>query len=119
MKKIERLAIVVIILMVVSVFASFFADVKTIQWLGVKSAEQIQLRAKIWASLRVLVLGLVHAGVGVWLFFLAKKSNAAKWIWGLFGLVFDLIAVVLYYLIEIHTLLRVQREGPAATQDET
>jgi hypothetical protein len=40
--------------------------------------------------------------VGIWLFVQARKSEDTPWIWLLFGLVYGLIAAVLFFLLRVN-----------------
>jgi len=42
---------------------------------------------------------LVNIGAGLWLFLAARKEKLAQWVWGLFGLFFGLLGVVVYFVL--------------------
>jgi len=41
---------------------------------------------------------IIHIGVGIWLFNLARQEKATPWIWLLFGIFFGPLAAVFFFL---------------------
>jgi len=52
-------------------------------------------------SIKTAIASLVQIGVGIWLFKQAKRDGNSPFVWGLFGFVFSITAVVLYLLTEL------------------
>ena len=103
MKKIELLAIVIVILALVSSVTSMIYQYFIMRLLPVEEIGKITMVQSAFAISAKIIRSLVEIGIGVWLFAVAKKEkNAMPWLWGLFGLFFRLIAVVLFYVIKIY-----------------
>jgi RsiW-degrading membrane proteinase PrsW (M82 family) len=51
---------------------------------------------------------IIYIGASIWLYKEAKTNNNKPWLWALLGLFGGLIAVVLWYLKKIHSLLSAQ-----------
>ena len=102
MKGIEKVAIILIILMIVSLIFSTFSNLFVVRIYSRDYLTYINLQTKIVSGIFFIFGMLVRIGVAIWLFFLARRHQAQPWIWCLFGLVFGLIAAVLFYLIRIY-----------------
>jgi uncharacterized membrane protein len=100
-KRLEKLAIIAIVLW----FASLVLD--PILMLLVARLASPESFATVTAidvmpiSIKNIVSILIHIGVAAWLFKQAKRDGNSPWIWTLFGLVFSIIAVIMYLLSEL------------------
>ena len=102
MKSIEKVAIILIILAVVTIFFSTFSNFFIIHIFSSHYITYINMQTRILSGIFLIFGMLVRIGVAIWLFSLAKRHQAQPWIWCLFGLVFGLIAAILFYLIRIY-----------------
>jgi hypothetical protein len=57
---------------------------------------------------------LIAIGCGIWLFKEAQKEKQGKWMWCLLGLLFQLQAIVIFYLYIILQELRLRRTANQA-----
>ena len=106
MKGIEKVAIVLIILTVITVIFSYFSNVFVARIYGPDFLTYMNLQTRIASGIIFFFGVLVHIGVAIWLFILARRHQAQPWIWCLFGLFFGLIAAILFYLIRIYESLK-------------
>lgn len=109
-ERIERIAIVVLILWVVSFIPNPLTTIVVARMYGHDEFQQFQFLKSVLASISILLTWGVHIAIGVWLFFEAKRNQKSKWSWLLFGIVFGLVAVVLFVLLQIHADLRTRKE---------
>ena len=99
--KVEKFAIVIIILWLVTLFVSPFLF--NIIFLNFLDLETFSALSTMETTINLALLFLRHIvefAIGVWLFFHAKSMNSAKWLWLMLGFVFGINAVILYYLIQ-------------------
>ena len=59
-------------------------------------------------TIRSLISIMVNLAIGIWLFIQARQSNNVPWIWLLFGLIYGLIAAVLFYILRIYESQRLE-----------
>ena len=103
MKKIELLAIVIVVLALVSSFTSIIYQCVIIRLIPVEEIGKITMAQSAFIAIAKIIRSLVEIGIGVWLFVVARKEkNTMPWLWGLFGFFFGLIAVVLFYAVKIY-----------------
>ena len=102
MKKLEWLAIVVIVLLISSKFLSFFGTSLISRLYGPEYAGVLTTNIKLIVTIRSLISIMVNLAIGIWLFIQARQSNNVPWIWLLFGLIYGLIAAVLFYILRIY-----------------
>jgi len=118
-KKIEGFAIVIIILGVVSKISTIFMSQLT-EWClgGGRQHEAMNLEARTMLTVWNVLYLLVNLGVASWLFVVAGKVRRSKWIWALFGLMYGLMAAILYFLLdfieEIRGIRNTGSEQPGA-----
>jgi hypothetical protein len=105
MKGVEKAAIILIILMIATIIFSYFSNFFVVQLYGPEFFTPMNLQTKIASGIILIFRMLVHIGVAIWLFSLARKQQAQPWVWCLFGLCFGLIAAVLFYLIRLYNAL--------------
>ena len=109
-KRIEQLAIIVLILWVVSLIPNPLMTIVAARMYGHAEYMQFQFMQSALAAGQILLAGAVHIGVGIWLFLEARRGEKAKWVWLLFGVVFGLVAVVLFILLQIREELATRKE---------
>ena len=103
MKKIELLAIVLVVLALVSSGTSMIYQYAIMRLLPAEEIGKITIAQSALVAVAKIIKSLVVIGIGVWLFVIARKEkNSTPWLWGLFGLFFGLIAVILFYAIKIY-----------------
>ena len=67
--------------------------------------------SETWRSISMLMVALVNIGAAAWLMTESARQAANRWIWGLFGLLFGLIGVIVFYVVLIfRTVERDQSE---------
>lgn len=106
MKKIEKLALIVLVLMILSMVASPLTLILMNRLYGPTVQVQYSVLTRTMASMTILCRYLVNIGVGIWLFVLARLEKATPLLWLLFGLTFGLIAAVLFFLIKTYEAVR-------------
>ena len=102
MKKLECLALVLIILFVLATFLSVFGDWVFARLYGREFMSKSNAQLKVITLVRSVLSIIVHLAVGIWLFVQARQAKGTPWIWLLFGLVYGLLAVVLFFLLKIY-----------------
>lgn len=96
-KKYEKLAFGLIGLLLLSHIFPIARDVYLAHVYGAIGAPPMV--KKEWASASVLFAHLVNVGVAIWLFMDASRERVSRWIWGIFGLVFGLLGLVVFYVL--------------------
>lgn len=66
----------------------------------------LSMQAMMLAGGRALLRLIVSIIVAVWLYRLAQRDGGAPWVWAMLGLFFNLIALVLYFALQIYERLR-------------
>ena len=64
------------------------------------------------ASLAPIFDLITKVAMAVWLFFVAPKARASRWIWAAFAILFGLWAVTLFYLVRVYDTIVNRRESP-------
>ncbi len=112
MKKIEKTAIVLITLYVVSIFT------KTV---GSQLAFNHSLREQnpnltIYLTIPLLVVMLVfNTALAIWIFRTAKiEESKTPWVWALFSFVFGVPGAILFYVMMIYESLKTKKESEPA-----
>lgn len=106
MKKLELSALFLIILLILINFLSFFGNSLIARLYGPQFIANTNFQLKLITSVRSILTTIVNLVVGIWLFIQARQSKGTPWIWLLFGMVYGLIAAVLFFLLKIHELRR-------------
>ena len=52
-----------------------------------------------WELASQLFSHLINIGTALWLFLAARKEKLSQWVWGMFGLFFGLLGVVVYFVL--------------------
>ena len=91
------------LLVVLALFAVIFPFLRDLYLAKSYGASELPVAVKeYWQVVSVLVVGLQNLGAALWLKYLTKKHQTGQLAWVIFGLLFGLIAVGLYYLIRIN-----------------
>jgi hypothetical protein len=107
MKKIETLAIVIIVLLLVSTLLPWVSNLILPRLYGPKVFGEISFATHGIAMLMHIFRQLLNIGIGVWLFTLAgKEPDATPWTWLLLGIFFGLIAPILFYVIKAYETVK-------------
>ena len=101
MTKHEKMILLVVTLLVVTKLGFFAREFFIAYHYGAAGLSPSDKR--LWESASLLWGCLVNVGVGAWLFSEARAAKLTSWPWGLFGLCFNLVAVVLFYVVQIYT----------------
>ena len=109
MKKIEVIAVVLIILKVLTLFPSPVTGAIVSRLYGPDFVMQLSWAQKGIVSAQNVVSLLVHFGVSVWLFIQARRDKASPWVWGLLGLTFSISAAILYFLLQLIEKMKTQK----------
>ena len=109
-ERIERLAMVVLILWAVSFMPNPLTTIVAARIYGHDEFQQFQFLKSALVSISILLSWGVHIAIGVWLYFEAKRNQKSKWSWLLFGIVFGLVAVALFVLLQIQADLKTKKE---------
>jgi len=111
-KRVETLAVVFIILLLLTRVSSLAMEMWTASFLGAsRQMEALRAQTHAMATLWSLVVVMVNIGIGMWLFITARSDGRAKWIWALFGLTGGLTAAVLYFLLRLEDTLQRQKDN--------
>jgi len=101
LKKIERFAIVILFLWLITLFVSpIFIDTLLVRYFDFDTYTTFSASQRILNIVLLFLTNLVELAIGIWLFIQAKSTNSAKWIWLMLGFVFRINAAILYYLIQ-------------------
>jgi hypothetical protein len=102
MRKLESLALVLIILMILTNFVSLFGGGLIARIYGPEYAAINSANVRLVTSARSFLSMIVNLAIGIWLFIQAKENNNRPWIWLLFGMIYGLIAPVLFFILTAH-----------------
>jgi uncharacterized membrane protein len=100
-KRLEKLAIIAMVLWLASLVLDPLLMFMAMRLGGTDAMATLTMSDIIPFSLKNLVDAAVHIAVAVWLFKQAKRDGNSPWIWTLFGLVFSIVAVIVYLLSEL------------------
>ena len=110
MKRIEKVAIVLMVLWVLTLVSNPATSIIMARLYGAKEYGQITFTQHTLVTVRAVLCALVQTGVAVWLFVEATRDKAARWVWSLFGLTFGLSAAILYFLVQLVEESRLKRQ---------
>jgi hypothetical protein len=102
MKKLEWLALLIIILHLLTHFLNMFGGALIARLYSPEYVGVISLHMLLMTSARSILSIIVNVVIGIWLFIQARQAKSTPWIWLLFGLFYGLIAAVLFYLLKIY-----------------
>ena len=103
MKTIERYALALLVLWVISIPASTYLGLHIIpKYVGIQELPHFSLltRSIAWASF--LIGELVNIAIAVWLFVTAKKGKETPWVWALLGLTGGVLSALLFFVLRIY-----------------
>lgn len=101
MKRIEKLAIVLIVLWVFTLIPNYVLKIILPRFLDAEAYGEFSLAENsLFLARSILEFGL-HIGIAVWLFLQASYDKRLRWVWCLFALFFGLSAAILYLLMQI------------------
>ena len=103
MKSLEKLAIVAIILYFVSTVISRVGNIlmttlSPFDWSGTNTA--------LLAIPYMIVLLVFNIAIAIWLYSIAKQEQEKPWVWALFGFVFGVSGVILYFVFRIYEMIK-------------
>ena len=104
-RNVEKVAIVLVVLYVVSHFSILFMPVMA-RLFGAEEHARMGAQMHFLMSARSIITGLVGVGVAIWLYMLAIRANMRAWIWLLFGLCFGVVAAVLFFVVRIYECVK-------------
>ena len=97
MKKIETLALLAIVLVLISWFASLGAPL-FIDWaLGEGDDAAVASFATVRTLATVVPTLALNLAIGIWMFFFTRKHNTKSFVWLLLGMTCGLFSPVLYF----------------------
>ena len=109
MKKYDQLALWAITLIVVARIISVMTDVISTHVFPSLATDIFYLH-RIAALSTMPFLLLLNIAIGIWLYREATKDGLSPWVWFLFGLIFQLMAVAVFYLLRIYELLKAKEK---------
>ncbi len=109
MKKIEVIAVVLIVLWALTLVSNPIITLITARLYTPPAQAALGCTHKAMLAARNIISVLVQVGVAVWLFIQAKRDRATSWVWGLFGLTFGISAAILYFLLRLVDEMKVKR----------
>ena len=113
--KIERFLVIVLVLTVVSLVGGVLCNIPISRFFLGEEYPSLNLFRRCIAMIPMVFGSLVHLGVAIWLFGLAREQRARRWMWFVFGAAFGLTAVILFYLIRMHDMLKTRTEAEEKT----
>lgn len=111
-KKVERLALIIVILFTVSIGISFFT--KVFWWFFAPAFTKSQafaafnLQTKLFSAIYSAFGIIIPIGCAIWLHITAKSNDANHWLWTFLGLFSGIFAVILWFLWQIQIYLKRQ-----------
>jgi hypothetical protein len=104
MKQIEKLVLVVIAFLIFSRVGIFIKDIFYAYSVG--TGEPTLQQTLTFKNISFILFIIVNIGSSIWLYVESQKAKLRKWIWTLFGLLFGLMAVAIFYLSGIYHQIR-------------
>ena len=101
MNKFEKIAILLVIAWLIALIFPFFADTIVLRFMTLEEYGALKSLQQVTLIAMSVITFLVQIVIGVWLYIDSKKKGNKPWVWLLFGFVFGINALILYYLIEI------------------
>ena len=108
MKKYEKLILLILGLFLLSRISILFRDLFVAYYFD--TGELTIVEKKNLEAVTFIITSLVNIGCGVWLFIESGRNELNKWIWSIFGLLFGLIGIAIYYLVAIYIELAKRKE---------
>jgi uncharacterized BrkB/YihY/UPF0761 family membrane protein len=101
MKRYDKLVLLIVALVLMSKLGAIGSDFMFSQTYGVGPIPMET--KKTWEFISFLLSNLINFGVGIWLYIEARREKINRWVWAIFGVIFGLMGLVIYYLIRINT----------------
>jgi len=105
MKQYEKLALLAVVLLVVgrvaTVLIPYFSS-----WYFPDHSAEISSLVRVSAAAVLPIILAVNIGIACWLYCESKKDNGTPWIWFLFGFMFQLTAVAVFFILKIYHLMQ-------------
>ena len=107
MKKIEKTAIFLIILYVISKLARVFSSQLTFN----HSLREQYPNLTIYLTVPILIVMLIfNIALAIWIFRTAKKEESeTPWVWALFSFVFGVPGAILFYAMMIYESIKTKK----------
>ncbi|MFO8012860.1 MAG: hypothetical protein R6X20_06085 [Phycisphaerae bacterium] len=102
MKPLEKMAVVWVALYALMLALAPLAGYVLPEWLGLEYSLEWNATPAFANTARLLLMAPVQIAVGVWLFAAARKAGASPWVWLVFGLLFGVVAAVLFYVWRLY-----------------
>ncbi|HIJ71601.1 MAG TPA: hypothetical protein HPP87_09605 [Planctomycetes bacterium] len=107
MKKIETLAVIIIVLCVLSNISPIASTFIGAKFFGDETYGKFNLSIHLMATLTRILSLLVNIAIAIWLFKIARtEKNASPCTWLLFGFFFGLVAPLLFYLLKLYETVK-------------
>ena len=110
MKRFEKFAIVLIVLWILTVIPNPLISIVLARISGPVQFENMNATQVSLVFARGVLTVIVQIAVGIWLFGTAKRDKFSPWVWSLFGFLFGITAIVLYYVMQLAEELKVKRQ---------
>jgi len=107
MTKYEKLILLLIALALVGRVSGLARDIYIARTYGAIIPPNVEY---YWEQISMFFGWLVNIGAAIWLFIEAKSISLKAWIWSLFGLLFGLMGVILFYVIQIFKSKHINNE---------
>ncbi len=115
MKNLDKLALTAVVLIIISRIASVFST-SLLTLLYGEAGMEIKMLHSVSAASTIPFILLINIGLGTWLYREAKKDESIPWVWSLFGFVFGLTGVAVFYLVRIYELMKNQKTAHQSSE---
>ena len=95
MRRYTKFIALLLALFVIGRIVAFFGSVEIAKRYGIDIPYEI---SSIWRGVSMILFHLVNIGAAFWLFVESGRFRSNRWIWGLTGLVFGLLGIIVYYV---------------------
>ena len=118
MKKIDKLAMTLIVLWIISIPASqYLAGFIIPTYVDNQELRHFHVLTRCLAYAQFLIDKLVDIAIAIWLYTTAKKNFETPWLWALLGLVGGVFAALLYYVKQIYDRPESKENQPREPSD--
>lgn len=110
-KKYTGLVIMLLIAYILVTMAAFTS--KMLQFIAPSEAiiAYMSIQLKLFSFIFYFFSLSVNIGCSVWLFLCVRKEKKAEWLWASLGLFAGLLAVLLWYITELHNLIKMGKNN--------
>lgn len=102
MQEVQKYIVLMVLLGIIAYLFPLFRDFYLVSLYG---GNIPYLEERSWELFTFIVIALQNVVAGIWLWALARKDELNKLVWAVFGLVFGLIAVGIFYLVRLNEKL--------------